>query len=209
MFDAIVIPGGGLTASGELPAWVVPRFERALSLWRGEFLVPLSAGTTHRPLALTAAGCPLYEAHVGAEWLLARGVPERLILPESVSFDTIGNAVFARLLHTDPLGLRRLHVVSSAFHLPRCEAIFDWVFSLSAADYVLTYEPVVDVGIEAGALAARRAKELGGVESVHELRARISTFAELHRWLYAEHDAYRASRPAWSGSVAGDWLDSY
>lgn len=209
MFDAIVIPGGGLTPSGELPAWVLPRFERALALWSGEFLVPLSARTTHRSLALTDSGRPVYEAHVGAEWLLAHGVTESLILPESLSFDTIGNAVFARLLHTDPRGLRRLHVVSSAFHLPRCQAIFDWVFSLSASDYVLTYEATADAGIGPEALAARREKERASVAVMEGLRGRIGTLADLHRWLYEEHDAYRASRPAWSRQVSGDWLESY
>lgn len=209
MVDAIVIPGGGLTREGELPAWSRARFGRALEFWSGEFLIPLSAGTTHRPLALTATGRPIYEAHVGAEWLLARGVPEALILPETLSFDTIGNAFFARLLHTDPRGFRHLHVITSQFHLPRCEAIFDWVFSLSASDYALTYEGTADAGLTPEALTARLEKERASLSSIEQLRSRIRTLEDLHRWIYSEHDAYRASRPAWAEVPTAVWMDSY
>ena len=58
MLDAIVIPGGGLLPDGSLPPWVVARFELALAGWLGEVFLPLSAGTTHRPLALSATGQP-------------------------------------------------------------------------------------------------------------------------------------------------------
>ena len=50
------------------------------------------------------------------------------ILAETCSYDTIGNAFFARTVHTDPRGLRRLLIVNSKFHMPRTEAIFRWVF---------------------------------------------------------------------------------
>lgn len=207
--DAIVIPGGGLTPEGDLPPWVLARFERALQRWNGEYLIPLSGGTTHRPLALTSSGKPQYEAHVGAEWLMGRGVPEHLLLPESLSFDTIGNAVFARLLHTDPRGLRRLHVISSGFHLPRCQAVFDWVFSLPDSDYTLTYEATPDAGMLPATLAARQAKERQSLETVEALRNRLGTKAALLDWLFREHGAYRASRPAWECEADQAWLDSY
>ena len=209
MYDAIVIPGGGLTSAGRLPPWVEARFERALAIWKGEIFIPLSAGTTYRPLALTASGQPRFEAHAGAEWLLHRDVPEQLILPETLSYDTIGNALFARLLHTDPRGLRRLHVISSEFHLPRCQSIFDWVYSLSAADYTITYESTPNVGISPQGLGARLGKEAAGTERVQFLRTKIRSLTDLHRWIYSEHDAYRASRPAWHSEADGAWLESY
>lgn len=214
MYDAIVIPGGGLLPDGTLPPWAVARFERALAVWSGplaggEVFLPLSAGTTHRPLALGPQGQPRFEAHAGASWLLARGVPESLILPEPVSYDTIGNALFARLLHAGPRRLRRLHVITSAFHLPRCQAIFDWVFSLPSSEYELTYEATEDVGLSKDVLAARQEKEAAGVQGVAVLRSQITTLEELHRWLYTHHDAYRASRPAWHQKAADPWLDSY
>ncbi len=209
MYDAIVIPGGGLAMDSSLHPWVEVRFERALAMWSGECFIPLSAGTPHRPLTLGHAGRPRFEAHVGADWLRARGVDEGLILPESVSYDTIGNAFFARLLHTDPRGLRRLHVITSEFHLARCRAIFDWVFGLSATGYELSYSGVPDDSVPRAALAARRVKEAASLVAIGELAGRIGTLAELHDWLYREHGAYRASRPAWDGSADGAWVDSY
>lgn len=209
MYDAILIPGGGLTGEGLLHPWVEARFERALEVWSGECFIPLSGGTPHRPLTVGRAGEPRFEAHVGADWLRARGVDERLILPESVSYDTIGNALFARLLHTDPRGWRRLHVVTSEFHLARCRAIFDWVFSLSATGYELSYSAVGDDAVPRAALVARRVKEEESLVTIGELARGIGTLAELHEWLYRQHGAYRASRPAWDGDAGGAWLDSY
>jgi len=210
VFDAIVIPGGGLLPDHTLPPWVLPRFERALALRRAEFVLPLSAGSPHRPSPFTAQGGPVFEAHVGAEWLVARGVPEDRVLPESLSFDTIGNAFFARLLHTDPRGLRRLHVITSEFHLPRARAIFDWVFGLDGAEYRLTYEGAPNAGLSLAVLAARQEKERAGLAAVSGLPARIQSLAELHRWLFTEHEAYRATRPAWRRSTGSEaWRDSY
>ncbi len=52
-------------------------------------------------------------------------MPAERIWAETASLDTIGNAYFARVIHTDPAGLRRLLVVNSAFHMPRTRMIFD------------------------------------------------------------------------------------
>ena len=53
---AIVVCGGGLTASGAPAAWVVPRLQRALGVYSElaragprPLLVTTSAGTTHKP----------------------------------------------------------------------------------------------------------------------------------------------------------------
>jgi len=56
VFDAIVIPGGGLLPDHTLPPWVLPRFERALALRRAEFVLPLSAGSPHSAFAFHGAG---------------------------------------------------------------------------------------------------------------------------------------------------------
>ena len=44
--------------------------------------------------------------------------------------DTIGNAAFARLMHSDIRGWRSLLVITSASHMARTRRIFDWVFTL-------------------------------------------------------------------------------
>ena len=53
-FDAILIPGGGLTPSGALTPFVRARLDRALA-HSADFYIPLSAGTTHLPPAARCA----------------------------------------------------------------------------------------------------------------------------------------------------------
>lgn len=191
---AILIPGGGLTPEGMLPEWVRLRFDRALVRYAGEWLIPLSAGTTHKPPPLNKRGFPIFEAQAGAVYLLEKGIPREKILVEACSYDTIGNAYFARMLHCEPRGLRQLHVITSAFHLPRTEAIFRWVFGLDVTGepYDLSFEATPDAGIAPDALAARVVKEQEGLLRVAKQRKQFDTLAKLHQFLFTEHAAYRA-----------------
>jgi len=189
-FDAVLIPGGGLTDSGELPPYVIARLDRALA-HPAAYFIHLSAGTPHRPPPLDARGYPIYEAVPAARYLRAHGIPERRILAETFSYDTIGNAFFARLVHAEPRGLRRLHVVTSRFHMPRTEAIFRWVFGVSpAGGYELSFEAAENAGISDEALEHREAKERASLDRVIALAQRIATLPQLHEWMYAEHAAY-------------------
>src|ERR1700678_2516046 len=75
-FDAVLIPGGGLTDAGELPLYVISRLERGLA-HSAEYFIPLSAGTPHRLPPLDARGYPIYEAVRAARYLREHGVTER------------------------------------------------------------------------------------------------------------------------------------
>ncbi len=130
-YDAILIPGGGVRAGGELPVWVTRRLDRALERAGNAWLVPLSAGTPHRPPPLDDCGFPILEARAGADYLAARGAAPERILIEAASYDTIGNAYFSRVVHAIPRGFRRALVVTSEFHMPRTEAVFRWVYGLA------------------------------------------------------------------------------
>jgi hypothetical protein len=131
---------------------------------------------------------------VAAEVLLARGVPATRIWAETASLDTIGNAYFARMIHTDLAGLRRLLVVNSEFHMPRTRMIFDWVFGLPPADppYTLNFHTVPDQGLTEVGIEARRAKEAARMEGLRRTIPHIASLAALHRWLLTEHRAYAA-----------------
>ena len=124
-YDVVIVPGGGLDASHQPAAWVVERLDAALAhdAETRQYLV-LSRGTTHKPPPLGTDGFPIDEAAASAKYLVAHGVAPSRILLESWSLDTIGNAAFARLMHADLRGWRRMLVVTSAFHRPRTEAIF-------------------------------------------------------------------------------------
>jgi hypothetical protein len=179
-----------LTDSGELPRYVIARLDRALA-HSAAYFIALSAGTPHRPQSLDAHGYPIFEAVAAARYLRDRGIPERRILTETFSYDTIGNAFFTRLVHTEPRGLRKLHTVNSEFHMQRTEAVFRWVFGLSPSrGYELTFETVDNAGVSQQALETRAAKERAALEQFRPLAQRISTLSQLHRWMYTEHGAY-------------------
>ena len=184
------MPGGGVR-EGTLAPWVRSRFDRAIELHEGAPIICLSGGTLHRPMPLDANGHPIFEAVAGARYLLSRGIAPDRIFTETASWDTVGNAFFARLIHTDPRGWRRLMVVTSDFHLQRVTAIFRWVFSLGPdLGYELSFEGTPDSGIAAGDLEARRRHEQAGIDAAG--RIEVQTLAELHQWMYERHGAYRA-----------------
>jgi hypothetical protein len=85
-----------------LPLLVVARMEKAIELYEmsktipspcgfGPCLVTLSAGTPHVPPPRDNKEFPLYEATIGAQYLLERGIPARNIFEEKLSLDTLGN----------------------------------------------------------------------------------------------------------------------
>jgi hypothetical protein len=183
-FDAVLIPGGGISETGELPPHVKARFELALTA-DTRFWIALSAATPHRPPR------PRFEAHAGALYLASLGAEAGRILTETSSYDTIGNAWFARLLHTEPRGLRRLLVINSEFHIARTEAVFRWVFSAAPQPgYSLHFAASPNTGVTAAGVEERRRKEEAALAALREPAARIKTVEALHAWINSEHQAY-------------------
>jgi hypothetical protein len=129
-------------------------------------------------------GSVVHECAVMARYLQLNGVSEKMILQESVSGDTIGNAYFARVIHTDPGGLKRLLIVTSQFHMPRTRAIFEWVFGLDDRGYDLEFLAIAD---DALATKDRLARERGQIRKVMNYRKRVQTLAQFHRWLFSAH----------------------
>ena len=208
-YEAIIVAGGGVRAGGELPAYVRRRLDRALELQGSAMLIPTSAGTVHRPPPLDAAGFPIFESVAAGRYLIAHGVAPHTILPEASSYDTIGNAYFVRVIHVDPRGFRRLLVITSAFHMPRTEAIFRWVFGLDAppGGYDLAFESVSDEDIPPDILKARTAREQASLSRLPATIARIKSMRALNEWLYTEHAAYAVGLAP--DRAAGGVVDTY
>ena len=211
--DAIVVPGGGVLADGSVPPWVENRLARVLETAEGEVpVVLLSAGTVYKPHPLDAAGRPIYESVAAAEWLKRRGLPARRICVETASYDTVGNAYFLRVIHSDPRGWRRLRIVSSEFHMARLQAVFGWVFGVipNEPPYELEFEAVPDVGLTPQVRAVRSKKELSSLAAIRPTMARLQTLAAIHQWLFTEHEAYSMStRTAPSIGLPEHLLDTY
>jgi hypothetical protein len=212
-FDAIIVPGGGLRADGTLPEYAATRFDRALALASpATHIVTLSAGTLHKPPPRDPSGAPVFESIAGARYLLERGFPADRILTETASWDTIGNAYFCRVIHTDPRRFARLLIITSAFHMPRTEAIFRWVYALEplAVAYELAFESTPDDGIDAESLAARYARERRSLTELVPATQRYRTLADFHSWLFVEHGFYAAGlRDVRSDAPPPDVLTTY
>jgi uncharacterized SAM-binding protein YcdF (DUF218 family) len=191
-------------------------------------VIVLSAGTVHRPNFINQAGWPILEATSEAMYLLQlsqeRGmpIPPAHILRECTSLDTIGNAYFTRVTHTELAGYRRLHVITSAFHMARTKAIFDFVFALpfrtprsplphstnnnNEDEYEVTYEETSDgmdlTPEEEEAMVGRRLREraslIGFFATLQRVFGMPNLLQEAHQKLAGAKDGAPSS---------GEWSD--
>lgn len=211
-YDGVLVPGGGLTPDGRPNPWVIQRLDSARMVAAEPYLICLSAGTPHKPPPLNSKGFPILESAASADYLLEKGIPGKRLLKEISSLDTIGNAYFARVDHIDPLGLRRLLVITSEFHMARTKAVFDVVLrlrsdratTLESLDYRATPDDLVP-DLE---LSKRRKTETESLQKWHETltEQRFSDLSQFHRWLFTRHGAYASGvrvvrRPA--GELGG------
>lgn len=199
LLDALVVLGGGVV-DGEPPAWVSARLQRAFELHEASagpalsgkpYVVCSGRGSAHLPSQSVS------EAEVCARYLIGRGVPPGDILEEQLAQDTLGNAFFSRALHTDFLGLRRLAIITSAFHTKRAERIFRHVFSLEPlpnGNYSLSFEATPDDGVGAEALLVRAKKENTSILDFEAIKQRTRTMSDLHGYIFQEHRAYASDR---------------
>lgn len=71
---------------------------------------------------------PASEAEVMKAYCIENGIPQREIILETKSLDTIGNAVFARRIVDIIKDIDVIYVVSSCYHMERAAFIFEMCF---------------------------------------------------------------------------------
>ena len=116
--DAIFVLGGGVPSSlYEPPIYVQQRCDDAAAirqkLGQDTPILTLSAGTAHLPQALTKLGLPIWESTASAAYLQKKHNLEKNMYVETTSYDTIGNAFFARASHTDIVGWQNLLIITN------------------------------------------------------------------------------------------------
>ena len=198
-FDAILVLGGGvpLAPRKQLP-FVAARCQAAAAVWRAAATKPkilcLSAGTAHCPQLLDARGSVVFEATASAAELIDAGVDEQDVFVETTSFDTIGNAFFARTDHCSLAGWKRLLIITSEFHMARSKAIFDWVFGATPHEgFELTFLATPDAALEPDAVAARAKREAASAINVRRtLAPTYTTLSGVREFLVTKHDLYAA-----------------
>ena len=256
--DAILVLGGGRPLNATAPPLYVQRRcddaaavrQRHATLWQQSNarrrrpykplpILCLSAGTAHLPQFLSADGLPVWESTACAGYLRDQyGYDANLdissssslptVLVETVSYDTIGNAFYARVTHTDWAGWRRLLVVTNDFHMDRSAAIFDWIFGLPTGEnshnarnnnnspYQLWYWASPDVGLEEAARQARAAKEAASLTQVQAYAQQYTSMSAVYHFLTTQHSLYtatalveRSTREVSSSSVSALVQQSY
>ena len=107
-YDAVIVLGGGQLADFIPPPHVLLRLQRAAQMYhsappgRRPVIITTSRGTPHKPSPHDASGFEIDEADCQARFLMTNlSIPASAILEENMALDTIGNAYFTRLLHTD------------------------------------------------------------------------------------------------------------
>jgi hypothetical protein len=108
---------------------------------------------------------------------------------------------------TQVRGWRRILVITSAYHMPRTRAIFDWVFALpvlpgtsapgpasASAAYELVYVEASDEHLPKDMVAARTDREQQSLRKVEALAATLRSVSALHAWLSTSHDLYAPAR---------------
>lgn len=196
--DAVIILGGGLTAIGEPTPWVISRLDRALEYPGSPTLVVLGSGTPHKPPPIDALGFPVNECSAMARYLIDRGCPANRIVMEACSADTIGNAYFARVIHAEPRGWRRLAVITSEFHMTRSKAIFERVFALPSgtranSSFSLEFSTTPNTGLDQESIESRRDRERKSLTTWLWKARTFTSIQSLSEWLFSEHQCYAAN----------------
>ena len=205
-YDAVIIPGSGgprdgLSPIDSLPEWVRLRLDKVVecALDTKVPLILLSAGTYHKAGALDLNGRNFQESTAMSLYLEKKGVDMSRVFEENSSYDTVGNAFFSRVIHTETRGWSKLLVVMNEFHYQRVKFIFDWIFGLpghSEMKYRLNYAFYPDSGLSSkSSIDARKERERLNLELMIERvgKLEVKNLLDLHRWLYSRHDLYRSS----------------
>lgn len=216
----IIVLGGGPPVSlspPTPPAYVVERCAiaaqhyRALAALQPKILC-LSSGTAHVPAAVTPGGHPLHESVVSACYLAsALGIPTADLLVETASYDTVGNAWFARVQHLEwaqPAAggaPRQVIVVTSASHMPRSRLIFDKVLSLPAVRcsgggsdalapprWAVSYAAASNAGLSDAEVGAREEREAASARAIAARLEAIQDMQALYGFVTSQHDMYSA-----------------
>jgi len=170
-----------------------------------------------------ARGFDIHEAQMNAAWLLQHGVPHHMILEESTSMETVGNALFARVMHTDVLSLKHIAVINNGWHMPRTMHVFSHVFGVPSGREcaherahmtVLTFVECAS-GLEPTIELQRLAREKASISKFApggKWQTDTATLELLHLWLHRENMAYsvqRIGREAFEPSIDPAVAKSY
>jgi hypothetical protein len=191
----IVILGGGLSNS-KLSIYSKQRCDLAIEYYNtfknyyDLKIIVTCGGTYHYPNPIDENNFTIFESTLHTEYLLEKGIDEKLIYKESVSYDTIGNAFFVKLLLTDVRKWYNLIIITNEFHLDRSKAIFNFLYCKLDNKYNLEFCSSKDSPNEL--LNLRIDKEYSSLEKFKKNIKNINSLEEFHEWLFQTHECYKS-----------------
>ncbi len=207
---AAIVLGGGIKIVKDMndqrvyepEEQVKDRLDKALDLFianKFDYIVTTGNYSKRVGIDKTVHG-PKNEAEVGKKYLLQNFISsthftikqfEERILFESRSFDTIGNAWFAKQDCLLPRGIKECVVITSDYHLERSKLCFDWVLG---PGYKIDY-----IGIESELKDNQERKKVEDVFSRFMREALINAIPagddpQIEKFMKTEHLVYCLSK---------------
>ncbi len=209
--DTIFILAGGLNEFAENHQWVIRRLDLAITLYRikKRRIICLGGGTYHKKPRLNKLGYVIHESTACAQYLINQGIDAKDIMREWSSYDTIANAFFSLLNYSIPLQLDRILVITSDFHMPRTEAIFNWIYSLGDWNFNLTFVSVDSQDLDKSIIQARKEREKQSLNNLQDKIYKIKSLKEFHFWFYTEHKAYTCDFLQVNSNIDSELQKSY
>jgi uncharacterized SAM-binding protein YcdF (DUF218 family) len=122
--DAVIVLANLMSQTGELNAESAARAIKAVEVFHeldARFLV--TCGWAYRE------DSPINISDALKSYIVSRfDLPADVVLSETGSRDTVGDAVFSKVKYALPLGWRRICVVTSQYHVARTREIFSFVY---------------------------------------------------------------------------------
>ena len=196
----LVILGGGIGNSGNLPHWTKNRCDIAIKYFNENknkekiCFIATSGGTYHYPNPKDKNNFTIFECDLIVKYLNNNGITKNIIYREWSSYDTIGNAFYVRVQITDICDVNDLIIITSKFHYERSKCIFDFIFSLDNKKYNLEYLISDNGNLDLEELKNRSLKEKDSKEKFIKYMKdyNINTLKKFHNWLYSYHDCYKS-----------------
>ena len=209
MYEVVIVPGGGINDNFSPKPWVCARLDLAANLYKEgktKMVMVLSRGTPHKAPPCTKENVPVDEATSSADYLITKyGIDPKHIMLERWSFDTIGNAFASLTMHVLPRNLRKIHIITSDWHLPRTREIFDTVFACGGK-FALTYSAVTSLGHSDEDTKIRLDRESESLQTFKtKTKPTLTDMESLHRFIFEDHGCYKAGchlKPAKQSSSA-------
>ncbi len=123
LYDAVLVLANEMSADGILNFESRSRCDLASNLIKkGHSPLIITCGWNYR------SDSKIKIADALKAYLIESGVRVDQIISDVNSRDTVGDAVFTRVNIAEPMGLTSICVVTSVYHVPRVQKIFDFVY---------------------------------------------------------------------------------